>query len=141
MLTIDHSASTGVAATPERCLAILSDVAGYPGWSSLIRSAEELGGDKVRLRAELFGISFEMDCVLEVGADRVELRRVPYDAQDDERYVATWTVSPVGTGAAVELHVVAALEAPGPASLLRGRVQQRLVDDLLADFARAVPSR
>jgi hypothetical protein len=141
MLTIDHSASTGVAATPERCLALLSDVEGYPGWSSLLGSAEQLGGDRVRLRAELFGMSFEMDCVLEVGADRVVLRRLPYDAEDEERYVATWTVSPVGAGAAVELHVAAALDAPGPASLVRGRVERRLVDDLLADFARAAPSR
>jgi hypothetical protein len=79
-----------------------------------------------------------MDCELELASGSAVLRRVPYDAQDDERFTAGWSVEPEAGGAAVELRVVAALDAPGPAGLLRGRVERRLVDDLLADFAQAV---
>jgi uncharacterized protein YndB with AHSA1/START domain len=138
MLTIDHSARTEVAAPPARCMEVLTDVEAYPRWASLIASADATGPGRVRLRAEVLGIGFEMECALEVGDDRVVLRRLPYDAQDDERYEATWTVAPQGEGSAVELHVAATIDAPGPASLLRGQVRKRLVDDLLADFARAV---
>jgi hypothetical protein len=138
MLDIDHSARTEVAAPPPRCIEVLADVEGYPRWASLIAAAEATGPRRVRLRAEVLGIGFEMDCELEVGDDRVLLRRLPYDAQDEERYEATWTLAPRGDGSAVELHVAAAIDAPGPASLLRGQVKKRLVDDLLADFARAV---
>jgi hypothetical protein len=134
MLMIDRSARAEVSAPPARCLERLADVEAYPSWSSLIRSAETVG-ERVRLRAELLGVSFEMDCALELGGDRAVLRRLPNDPRDDERFEATWTVSPAGSGAAVGLHVVAALDAPGPARLLRGRVERRLVDDLLADFA------
>jgi hypothetical protein len=144
MLTIDHSARTEVAAAPARCLEVLAAVGDYPRWASLIGVAEVLehgpdgSAEKVRLRADLFGLSVDMVCVLELGADQAVLRRLPNDANDPERYVSGWTVAPSGTGSAVELHVVAAIEAPGPAGLLRGRVARRLVDELLADFARAV---
>jgi hypothetical protein len=134
VLTIDRSARASVHATPERCLERLSDVEAYPSWASLIRRAEVVG-ERVRLRAEVLGVPFEMDCELEIGPDRAVLRRVPYDAQDDERYEATWTVAPDASGSLVELRVAAAIDVPGPARLLRGRVERRLVDDLLADFA------
>ena len=137
MLTIDRTARASVAATPARCLEKLAAVEAYPSWSSLIESAEAVG-ERVRLEAELLGISFVMDCDLEVGAGRAVLRRVPYDDADDERFEATWTVAPTVAGSEVELHVVAAIDAPGPARLLRGRVERRLADDLLADFTRAV---
>lgn len=137
MLTIDRSARATVTAAPERCLERLADVEAYPSWASLIRSAEVVG-ERVRLRAELLGVAFEMDCELEVAPGRAILRRVPYDARDDERFEAVWAVSPTGSASEVELHVVAALDAPGPARLLRGRVERRLVDDLLRDFAQSL---
>jgi ribosome-associated toxin RatA of RatAB toxin-antitoxin module len=138
MLTIDHTARADVTAPPSRCLEVLAGVESYPSWASLIASAEVVDPGRVRMRAEVLGLGFEMECALEVGDDRAVLRRLPYDAGDHERYEATWTLSPRADGSAVELHVVAAIDAPGPASLIRGRVQKRLVDDLLADFARAV---
>ena len=137
MLTIDRTARALVTAAPGRCLDRLSDVEAYPSWASLIRRAEVVG-ERVRLRAELLGLPFEMDCTLEVGPDRAVLRRLPYDPGDDERYEATWTVTEAAGGADVELHVVAAIDAPGPARLLRGRVERRMVDDLLEDFARSL---
>ena len=136
MLTIDRRTRLSVPATPDRCLKRLGDVEGYPSWASLIKRAEAVG-EGVRLRAELLGVPFVMDCALELGTDRAVLRRVPYNADDDERYEATWTVAAEGGDSRVELHVVAALEAPGPARLVRGRIERRLADDLLADFARS----
>jgi hypothetical protein len=134
MLRIDRTASATVTATPARCRERLADVEGYPRWSSLIKSAKR-EGDRVRLEAELLGLSFEMLCELEIrGDDRITLRRLPHDDADEERFEAAFTLGPQR----VALHVVAAIDAPGPARLIRGRVERRLADDLLADFTRSL---
>lgn len=133
MLEIDRTARAQVDVSPERCVERLADVDGYPRWSSLIRSAES-SGRRVRLRAELLGLGFEMDCELELSDDRVVLRRIPNDDDDEERFEAVWTAAP----GELTLHVTAALDAPGPARLIRGRVEKRLTDDLLADFTRSL---
>jgi polyketide cyclase/dehydrase/lipid transport protein len=133
MLTIDRAVSGSVSASPERCMEVLADVADYPSWSSLIESAE-LVGDRVRVRASVLGVGLEMNCTLELGDGRAVLRRLANDAGDKERFEAVWTVTP-GT---VALEVSAALEAPGPARLLRGRVERTLADALLADFIEAL---
>jgi hypothetical protein len=136
VLTIDRTARVTVPAARERCLERLADVEGYPSWASLIKHAELVGG-RVRLQAEMLGVELVMDCSLEVGSDRAVLRRVPYSADDDELYEAGWTVTPEGEGSLVELHVAAALDVPGPARLVRGRIERRLADDLLHDFAHS----
>jgi hypothetical protein len=138
VLHIDGTARTTVAAPPARCLEVLGDVQGYPSWSSLIADAERLDGDRVRLRAQVLGLAVSMTCALEVGAETAVLRRVAHGAGDDERFEAAFTVTPSSNGSNLELHTVADLDAPGPARLLRGRVEKALVDDLLADFASAV---
>jgi hypothetical protein len=133
MLEIDRSVSAAVDAPPERCLELLADVEGYPSWSSLISSAER-DGELVRLRASVLGVGFEMTCSLTLSTAGAVLERIAHDADDEERFEATWTVPP----ATVELHVRAALEAPGPARLIRGRVERAIADGLLADFVRAL---
>jgi hypothetical protein len=138
VLRIDRAVHAEVSAPPERCLAVLADVGAYPSWSSLIAAAEVLDGGRVLLRVELLGQSLEMRCELEVGEGHAVLRRVPNDPDDEERFVAAWTVRPAGAGVEVELRVEAAIDVPGAARLLRGRIERRLADDLLADFARAV---
>ena len=138
MLTIERTATASVAAAPERCLERLADVGAYPSWASLIRSAE-LAEGRVRLVAELLGVAFVMDCDLELAAGSAMLRRIPYSDDDEEGFEATWTVTPAdGGGSLVELRVEAALDAPGPARFVRGRIEKRLVDDLLADFSRSL---
>jgi hypothetical protein len=134
MLQIDREAEARVAATPERCRELLTDISGWPRWSSLITSAEPAADGLVRMRAELLGVGFEMNCTLAVEHDRVVLERLPHDAADEERFQATFTLA----RGAVALHVAAALDAPGPARLIKGRVERRLTDDLLADFTRAL---
>jgi len=139
MLRINRNVSAGVDASPSRCLEVLADVEGWPVWARLIADTEvlERGEDgrpsAARLRVDV-GLKVVMDCVLEFGADRAVLRRGPYDTDDDELYEADWTL---GDGR-VDLQVTAALDAPGPAGVLRGRVSKRLADDLLADFVAAV---
>jgi hypothetical protein len=136
MLEIDRTVTAPVDAPPERCRAVLSDVEGYPEWSSLITTASR-EGEHVRLRASVLGVGFEMVCVLDIGGERVVLRRLPDDPSDEERFEATWALA----AGSVSLHVRAALDAPGPARMIRGRVERRVVDDLLADFTRAVGQR
>jgi hypothetical protein len=132
MLEIDRTVRSQIEAPPERCRAVLTDVGRYPSWSSLIDEAS-LAGDRIRLRASVLGVGFSMLCALDVSTDRVVLRRLPNDPGDEERFEATWTLSP----GSVELHVRARLDAPGPARLIRGRVERAVADDLLADFVRA----
>jgi hypothetical protein len=123
-------------------MASLLDVAGYPSWSRLVEAAEVLdrAADgtprRVRVRAAVLGLAVEMDCVLEVGADSATLRRVPYGADDRERYIAAWRVRGSDRGSLVELSVIAELEVPGAAAMVRGRIARRLADDVLSDFAR-----
>ena len=136
MLRLDRTVRADVGASPSVCLGLLGDVEGYPRWSRLVRSAEG-HGDAIGLRAEVLGLTVEMDFVLELGRDTAVLRRLPYDAGDDERFIAAWTVRRMGAGATVQLHVTAAIDLPGPTALLRGRVERRLADDLLADFVAA----
>jgi ribosome-associated toxin RatA of RatAB toxin-antitoxin module len=138
VLRIDGTAEARVDAPPERCLKALGDVESYPSWSSLIKSVERLGDDRVRLQASVLGLSVGMTCVVSVDATHAVLRRVPNEPGDEESYEATWTVTPSDGGSRVELHVKAALDAPGPARLLRGKVTRALVDDVVADFTRAV---
>ena len=136
MLTIDRTAQVSVPAPPERCLERLGDIEGYPSWASLIKRTELTGGH-VRMEAEMLGAGLVMDCSLELGSDRAVLRRVPYSLDDDELYEARWTVTPQGAASLVDLHVAAAIDVPGPARLVRGRIERRLVDNLLDDFARS----
>jgi hypothetical protein len=133
MLAIDRTVRASAEATVERCLSVLADVPGYPAWSSLIESAV-VEADQVRIRASVLGVGFEMDCVLEMGETGAVLRKLPNDPDDEERFEAIWTVAP----SLVTLRVRAVLDAPGPARLLRGRVERTLTDNLLADFGRAV---
>jgi Polyketide cyclase / dehydrase and lipid transport len=139
MLRVQRTVRADVAASPSRCVALLGDVEGYPRWARLVRAAEAHDGS-VRLRAEVLGMTVEMECELELGPDTAVLRRRPYDDADDERFTAAWAVRPAGAGAVVELSVTAAIDVPGPAGFLRGRIERRLADDLLADFAAAAPA-
>src|SRR5437868_5590491 len=107
MLAIDRTASARVQAPPERCRLKLREVERYPDWSSLIREADVRDSDHVHLRVELLGISLEMTCELAREGDRTVLRRIPHDAHDDERFEATWTVTPSQSGSSVSLHVIA----------------------------------
>jgi hypothetical protein len=134
MLEIDRSLSSPVDASPERCLELLRDVERYPDWSSLISRAEQ-DGEHVRLRASVLGVALWMTCELQVGSDGAVLRRIPHGDDDEERFEASFSLSPPG---AVGLHVSAVVDAPGPARLIRGRVERALVDGLLADLVRAL---
>src|SRR4051812_3542012 len=140
MLRIDRTVAVHTDASPSRCLEVLSAVERYPEWSRLIGEVEvlERAADglpsAVRLRADVLGLKVLMDCALEFGDDRALVRRVPNDPEDDERYEAAWRIR----DGEVKLRVKAAIDAPGPAGVLRGRVNKRLADDLLSDFVAAL---
>ena len=138
MVRVDRTVRSDVAAPPAACLALLGAPARYPDWARLVREAEARDGT-VHLRVEVLGMSTEMECALELEPEGAVLRRLPNDDADDERFTAAFTVRPAGAGATVELHVTAAIDVPGAASFLRGRIERRLADDLLADLAAAAP--
>jgi polyketide cyclase/dehydrase/lipid transport protein len=134
---LDRTVRAEVAGSPQRCVVLLADVEGWPRWARLVRDVERRGDDLV-MRAEVLGLTVQMRCVLERSAGGAILRRLPNETTDEERFTAAFTVRPADGGAAVTLQVAAAIDVPGPAGLLRGRIERRLADDLLADFAAAV---
>jgi hypothetical protein len=136
VVRIDRTVRAEVAAAPSAVLALLGAPAAYPRWSRLVREAHVHDGT-VELRVEVLGRTTAMECTLELGPDGAVLRRVRNDDGDDERFAAAFRVRPDGAAAKVELHVTAAIDLPGPAGLLRGRIERRLADDLLADLAAA----
>jgi hypothetical protein len=138
VLEIDRTVSARVEAPPDRCLAVLRDVAGYPRWSRLVGKVDVVDNDRVRVRADVLGLPVLMNCVLEADEGSATLRRLPNDPDDDEQFTAAWTVREAPGGADVGLRVRAAMNAPGPARLIRGRVERKLADELLADLAAAV---
>jgi hypothetical protein len=133
VLQVDRSAQARFQAPRDRCLEVLGDVADYPRWSRLVRAVSE--GDRgVHLVVEVLGRTVAMDCSLELGPDGAVLRRLPNDPGDDEVFVAEWKLA----DDTVTLHVSAAIDLPGAAGLLRGRIERRVVDELLDDFVAAV---
>ena len=136
VLSIHRVLSRTVAVGSERCAEVLLAVEDYPRWYDLLSSVERLPDGHVLLRAHVLGLHVEMTCSLARTPAGVTLRRLPNDASDAERYEAEWTLSPTGAGAtAVTLTLTAELDVPGPAGLLRKRVERRLADDLLEAFA------
>lgn len=139
ILELDRTARASVAAPPDRCMAVLGAVTEYPSWSSLIRSVSAVDGGGLLVRAEVLGLGVEFTCSLELAPRAALLRRVAHGDDDPERFEMAWTVSAAdGGGSDVELHVTAALDVPGPARLLRGRVERTLVDGVLSDFVRTL---
>lgn len=147
MLRFDRTTAAQAPAPPERCLALLADVERYPEWTSLIRAVEverrtpEGAPQLLQVRAHALGLPIELRCALELAADGAVLRRIANDSADEERFETAWTVAAAADGAtasAVELRVSAALDVPGPAGFLGGRLAPRLVDELMAEFLRAV---
>jgi polyketide cyclase/dehydrase/lipid transport protein len=136
---IHRVVSQTVPAGVERCAEILLAVEDYPRWYDLLSSVEPLPDGRVVLRAHVLGLHAVMTCSLLRTAEGVTLRRLPNDASDSERYEAAWMLAPAGPGStAVTLALTAALAVPGPAALLRKRVERRLTDDLLAAFVARV---
>jgi hypothetical protein len=138
VLEIDRTVSARVKAPPDRCLEVLRDVAGYPRWSRLVGEVDVVGDDRVRLRADVLSLPVVMNCVLEADKGSATLRRLPNHPDDEEQFTAAWTVGEARGGADVELRVRAAMNAPGPARLIRGRVERKLADELLGDFVAEV---
>jgi hypothetical protein len=138
VLEIDRTVSARVKAPPDRCLEVLRDVAGYPRWSRLVGAVDAIDDDRVRVRADVLGLAVGMNCVLEADEGSATLRRLPHGPDDAEQFIAAWTVGEAPGGADVELRVRATMNAPGPARLIRGRVERKLADELLADFVAAV---
>ncbi len=124
---------------------LLGDIESYPDWSSLVAAIDVLDRDadgrpsRVKMRAQVMGLSVTMTCAIELGDDHAALRRIPHEgASDEERFDAAWSVSPSGAGSSVTLRVDAGLDAPAAIGPFGGRIAKKLVDDLLADFVRAV---
>jgi ribosome-associated toxin RatA of RatAB toxin-antitoxin module len=113
-----------VAAPPEACFAVVSDIERYPDWLTGVQAIEVRERDddgqvslaRVRVRLSLPAFSRELAFSGRVEREpprRLRLRREPSTAASSPETVAmTWTVAPEGGGSRVGLELEAEVDAP-----------------------------
>jgi polyketide cyclase/dehydrase/lipid transport protein len=105
MKDLHGSAATELAARPEKCLALLAAVDGYPTWyPEVIREVDVLERDSeglprrarttVHLAVGPLANSFHFEIAVEAGPSEVVLSRVENDPSDPERLQVRWHVAP-----------------------------------------------
>lgn len=120
MKRLRAQATAAVSAEPQRCLALLRDIEGYPRWYPQgVRSVRVLergeGGAARRVLTELhlghgpMPRDFKLTMVVqEPGPDTVRLVREAHGPDDSERFEVAWRVAP-GT---IELTLQGTLSVP-----------------------------
>lgn len=122
MKDLRANARAVVGAPPERCIALLSAVDGYPSWyPEAVRRAEvtERNPEGIPTGARaLVHVAvgplvrdFDLRLAVEVSARRVALRRIPHRPSDPERFEITWDVAD-GPATEIRLLLDASLEVP-----------------------------
>ncbi len=149
MKELTGSASATTSASPERCVALLEAIDGYPSWTpEVVREAEVLERDgaghptraRTRLHVERGPLTRDFDLLFNVKVDAggtVALTRIPHEPSDKERFDVTWKVGG-GHGTRIELRLAANLDVPRFVPL--GGVGDSMAADLVSAATRALSS-
>jgi hypothetical protein len=131
-------------------MALLEAIEGYPNWSpEVVREAEVLERDgdghptqaRTKLHVERGPLTRDFDLLFAVSVDpagTVELRRVPHEPSDHERFDVTWRVHG-GQSTRIELELGANLDVPRFIPL--GGVGDSMAQDLVSAATRALQAR
>lgn len=138
--------STVVDAPVEDVMAVISDFAAYPLWSTSIRAAEVLSTgqdgrpDRVRFELEAGAITDEYVLVYSWSADDrgVEWRLESSTVQKGQR--GSYRLEPVEGGTRVDYELEIELTVPVIGSL-RSRAQRLILGDALSELTRRAESR
>jgi hypothetical protein len=146
MKELTGRASGATTASPDQCMKLLEAIDGYPTWSpDIVKEAEVLerdqGGRPARVRAKLHvergPLTRDFNLVFEVTvepAGTIDLRRIPHEASDQERFQVTWRVD----DGRIALELAANLDVPRLIPL--GGVGDSLAEKLVSDATRALQS-
>jgi hypothetical protein len=150
MKELTGSASGTTAATPEQAMALLEAIEGYPSWApDVVKEAEVLERDaaghptqaRTKLHVERGPLTRDFNLLLAVSVDpagTIELRRIPHQPSDSERFDVTWRVGG-GQSTRIELELSANLDVPRFVPL--GDVGDTMAQQLVSAATRALQSR
>jgi hypothetical protein len=150
MKELTGSASGTTAATPEQVMALLEAIEGYPSWApDVVKEAEVLERDaggqptqaRTKLHVERGRLTRDFNLLLAVSVDpagTIELRRIPHQPSDPERFDVTWRVEG-GQSTRIELELSANLDVPRFIPL--GDVGDTTAQQLVSAATRALQSR
>lgn len=147
MKELTGHASAATPASPAECMALLEAIERYPSWApDVVKEAEVLerdtGGHPIKARTKLHvergPLTRDFDLLFDVNVDpagRIELRRVPHERSDSERFNVTWRVDG-GQRTRIALDLAANLDVPRFIPL--GGVGDSMAEQLLSAGVRAL---
>lgn len=138
--------STVVDAAVADVMAVISDFAAYPEWSTSIRSTEVLSTgpdgrpDRVRFELEAGAISDEYVLVYSWSADDRSLEWRLESSTLQKSQQGSYRLEPVEGGTRVDYELEIELAVPVIGSL-RSRAERRILGDALSELKRRAESR
>lgn len=147
MKELTGSAAGTTAASAEECMALLEAIERYPSWApDVVKEAEVLERDagghptkaRTKLHVERGPLTRDFSLLFDVTVDpagRIELRRVPHEASDKERFDVTWRVDG-GQSTRIALQLSANLDVPRFVPL--GDVGDAMAGQLVSAATRAL---
>jgi len=151
MKELHGEAAATVPAPPDRCMALLSDIEGYPRWHPevvrqvrVLERADTSAAQRARVDLSVPGVPLvgevSMTLRLSVSSHQVvELTRVSHGAGDHEQFTVRWQVEPLPDGAeasAISVRLDANLSVPRLVPL--GGIGDRLATGFVDAAVRAL---
>jgi len=118
------TATSATGATREQAFALLEDIDRYPVWNpEVVKEAEVLERDAqghptkahCKLHVERGPMTRDFNLVMAVTVDpgrTIDLKRIPHDPGDQERFEVTWSVAGGNPSTRIELNLLADLNVP-----------------------------
>lgn len=124
MKELTGTATSATGATREQAFALLEDIDRYPVWNpEVVKEAEVLERDAqghptkahCKLHVERGPMTRDFNLVMAVTVDpgrTIDLKRIPHDPGDQERFEVTWSVAGGNPSTRIELNLLADLNVP-----------------------------
>jgi len=147
MKELTGKASGATSASLEQAMSLLEAIDGYPSWApDVVKEAEVLERDagghptkaRTKLHVERGPLTRDFNLLFDVKVDpagRIELRRIPHQPSDPERFDVTWRVDG-GQSTRIALELGANLDVPRFIPL--GDVGDAMAGQLVSAATRAL---
>jgi hypothetical protein len=149
MKELSGNGSGTTSAAPADCMKLLEAIDGYPTWApDIVKEAEVLERDpaghptqaRAKLHVERGVLTRDFNLLFAVTIDpagTIELRRIPHQPSDPERFDVTWRVDG-GQSTRISLDLAANLDVPRFVPL--GDVGDAMAQQLVSAATRALQS-
>jgi polyketide cyclase/dehydrase/lipid transport protein len=147
MKELNGSGSGTTSASPADCMTLLEAIDGYPTWApDIVKEAEVIERDasghptqaRAKLHVERGVLTRDFNLLFAVTVDpagRIELKRIPHQPSDQERFDVTWQVD-AGASTRIALDLAANLDVPRFVPL--GDVGDAMAQQLVSAATRAL---